>query len=460
MYKIKDMKKHDFNPRFRWGAATSSFQIEGNIDADGKLESIWDRFCKTPGKIKDMEHAEAACDHYNRWKEDFDLLENLGVNSYRFSISWPRIVQSDLKQANQKGIEYYDKIVDDLLSRNIDPFVTLNHWDIPQKFQDKGGWVERESIKYFLDYVDIITNKLGDRVKNWITHNEPWIIAYLGYNEGTHAPGFKSLQKTLAVNHHLLLSHGLSVPIIRENSKNSQVGIALNLTPAYPASSSKADKEAAQLFDEQFNAWYLDPLYGKKYPKKIIECWKDRGELKNDFDFIQDDDFKVIAEPTDFLGVNYYSRAIIRCSKTDMHKNLPIEIVPGEKTKFDWEVFPEGLEELLIRLKKDYSPESIYITENGASYDYNVQEMGKINDTKRIEYLQSHIHACKRAVEKGVPLKGYFCWSLMDNFEWSEGFNHRFGLVHVDFDTQKRIPKHSYKWYRKFLQDEISYYKR
>jgi beta-glucosidase len=210
------------------------------------------------------------------------------------------------------------------------------------------------------------------------------------------------------------------------------------------------------LFDEQFNAWYLDPLYGKKYPKNIIECWKDRGELKNNFDFIHDDDFKVIAEPTDFLGVNYYSRAIIRCPKTDMHKNLPIEIVPGEKTKFDWEVFPEGLEKLLLRLKKDYSPENIYITENGASYDYNIQEMGKINDTKRIEYLESHINACKIAVEKGVPLRGYFCWSLMDNFEWAEGLNHRFGLVHVDFDTQKRIPKHSYKWYQQFLKNEIN----
>jgi len=460
MYKIKDMKKRDFNPRFKWGTATSSFQIEGNIDADGKLESIWDRFAKTPGKIKDTEHAEIACDHYNRWKEDFDLLEKLGVNSYRFSISWPRVVQSDLKQGNPKGIEYYDRLVDDLLSRNIDPFVTLNHWDIPQGFQEKGGWVDRESIEYFLDYVDIITNNLGDRVKNWITHNEPWIIAYLGYNEGTHAPGYKSLEKTLAVNHHLLLSHGLSVPIIRENSKDSKVGIALNLNPAYPASSSEADIKAAQLFDEYFNAWYLEPLYGNQYPENIIKSWKNEGKLTQGLDFIKDDDFKVISEPTDFLGINYYSRAIIRCSKTEKHKNLPVEIVPGEKTKFDWEVFPQGLEELLVRINKDYSPKSIFITENGASYDSDIQGTEDINDVKRIEYLESHIHACKKAVDQGVPLQGYFCWSLMDNFEWAEGLNHRFGLIHVDFDTQKRIPKRSYKWYRKFLQDEINIYQK
>jgi len=455
MHNIKDMNKCDFNPRFKWGAATSSFQIEGNIDVDGKLESIWDRFCKTPGKIKNMEHASTACDHYNRWREDFDLLENLGVNSYRFSISWSRIVLSDLKQGNQKGIEYYDKLVDDLLLRNIDPFVTLNHWDIPQEFQDRGGWVDRESIKYFLDYVDIITKKLGDRVKNWITHNEPWVIAYLGYNEGTHAPGYSSLAQTLAVNHHLLLSHGLSLPIIRENSKDSKVGIALNLNPAYPASSSEVDLNAAKLFDEYFNGWYLEPLYGNQYPKNILNSWKDEGKLTKGLDFIKDGDFKVISEPTDFLGINYYSRAIIRCSKTEKHKNLPVEIVPGEKTKFDWEVFPKGLEELLLRINKDYSPKSLFITENGASYDSNIQGMEDINDSKRIEYLESHILACKNAVDQGVPLEGYFCWSLMDNFEWAEGLNHRFGLVHIDFDTQKRIPKRSYKWYQKFLQDGI-----
>jgi len=455
MHNIKDMNKCDFNPRFKWGAATSSFQIEGNIDVDGKLESIWDRFCKTPGKIKNMEHASTACDHYNRWREDFDLLENLGVNSYRFSISWSRIVLSDLKQGNQKGIEYYDKLVDDLLLRNIDPFVTLNHWDIPQEFQDRGGWVDRESIKYFLDYVDIITKKLGDRVKNWITHNEPWVIAYLGYNEGTHAPGYSSLAQTLAVNHHLLLSHGLSLPIIRENSKDSKVGIALNLNPAYPASSSEVDLNAAKLFDEYFNGWYLEPLYGNQYPKNILNSWKDEGKLTKGLDFIKDGDFKVISEPTDFLGINYYSRAIIRCSKTEKHKNLPVEIVPGEKTKFDWEVFPKGLEELLLRINKDYSPKSLFITENGASYDSNIQGMEDINDSKRIEYLESHILACKNALDQGVPLEGYFCWSLMDNFEWAEGLNHRFGLVHIDFDTQKRIPKRSYKWYQKFLQDGI-----
>ena len=320
-------RKKDFTTDFKWGAATSSFQIEGSIDADGKLESIWDRFSQHPDKIRGSDHAKVACDHYNRWEADFDLLEELGVNSYRFSVSWPRVIKGNLKDINYKGLDFYDKMVDGLLSRGIEPFLTLNHWDIPQAFHERGGWLKRDASQFFLDYTEIVSNKLGDRVKNWITHNEPWVIAHLGYNEGKHAPGHKSLYETLKVSHHLLLSHGKSVPIIKANSDDSKVGITLNLTPAYPASSSEADKRSAELFDQFFNTWYLNPLYGKAYPKEIIESWKDEGELIRDLDFIKDGDLDIIAVPTDFLGVNYYSRAINRCSNTDEDNNLPVEII-------------------------------------------------------------------------------------------------------------------------------------
>ena len=447
------MKKTDFPPNFKWGAATSSFQIEGSNEVDGKLESIWDRFVDNPKNIRNNDHAKIACDHYNRWESDFDLLENLGVNSYRFSVSWPRVVKDDLKTINLKGLDFYERMVDNLLSRNVDPFLTLNHWDIPQNFYEKGGWLNRDTSKYFLDYANIMSEKLGDRVKNWITHNEPWVIAYLGFNEGTHAPGHKSLFETLKVSHHLLLSHGQAVPIIRSNSKDSKVGITLNLTPAYPASPSKVDTKAANLFDQFFNTWYLNPLYGKNYPDEIIQSWKDEGKLESDLDFIKEKDLGIISVKTDFLGINYYSRAINRCTSTSEEENLPVEIVSGEKTKFEWEVFPDGLKDLLLRLKKDYNPPSLFITENGASYDYDVEADGAINDIKRIDYIRTHIEACKNAISKGVPLDGYYCWSLMDNFEWAEGYYHRFGLIHVDLKTQERIPKNSYKWYKKFLKD-------
>ena len=446
-------RKKDFNSDFKWGAATSSFQIEGNVDVDGKLESIWDRFTDNPNAIRDRDHAKVACDHYNRWETDLDLLQQLGVNSYRFSTSWPRVVKGNLKDINSKGLDFYDKMVDGLLKRGIEPFLTLNHWDVPQAFHDRGGWLKRDASQIFLDYTEIVSNKLGDRVKNWITHNEPWVIAHLGYNEGKHAPGHKCLYETLKVSHHLLLSHGEAVPIIKSNSNNSKVGITLNLTPAYPASSSEADKRSAELFDQFFNTWYLNPLYGKDYPKEIIESWKNQGELKNDLDFVKEGDIDTISYPTDFLGVNYYSRAINRCSITEEDKNLPVEIIAGEKTKFDWEVFPQGLKDLLIRINRDYSPPSLFITENGASYDYDIEKNDHIDDVKRVEYIRSHIDACRQAISEGVPLDGYFCWSLMDNFEWAEGYYHKFGLIHVDNKTQKRIPKNSYKWYREFLSN-------
>ncbi len=444
------MIKKDFGNNFKWGVATSSFQIEGSNEIDGKLDSVWDVFTKTKDKIRNGDNAANACNHYELWKEDFKLLKKLGVNSYRFSVSWPRVVKDDLKTKNQKGIDFYKSQIEELLKHDIEPFLTLNHWDIPQLFQEKGGWTKRDNIDYFLDYAHLLSKEYGDQVKNWITHNEPWVISHLGFAIGTHAPGLKSFSDYIKVNHHLLLSHGLAVPIIRQNSSKSDVGIVLNLTPGYAESMSPEDDREKLLFNQWFNEWFLDPLYGNKYPKEIKDKWIKDGDFPKDIDFIKSNDFKVISTKTDFLGINYYSRAILKSDLTDNSK-FPVENISGEKTKFDWEVYPDGLEKLLIDVHKKYNPKKIYITENGCSYDYDIDENNEINDYKRVEYLKSHLMACNNAIKKGVKLKGYFHWSFMDNFEWAEGYYHRFGLVHVDFKTFKRLPKLSYKWYRKFL---------
>jgi len=445
------MEKLDFGKDFNWGVATSSFQIEGSNDINGKLDSVWDVFTKTKGKIRNGDLAENACNHYNLWKNDFQLLKKLGIDSYRFSVSWPRIVMKDLKSKNQRGLDFYKSQIDELLRLDITPFLTLNHWDIPQLFVEKGGWVNRDCIDYFLEYANILSEEFGDVVKNWITHNEPWVISHLGYSLGTHAPGIKSFSDYIKVNHHLLLSHGLSIPIIKQNSQNSDVGIVLNLTPGYPESKSIHDKKETVLFNQFFNEWFLDPLYGKEYPQEIKEHWIEKGDFPKNSNFIKQGDFEIISTETDFLGINYYSRAILKSELTN-NKEFPVEHVAGEKTKFDWEVFPNGLEKLLIDVNDKYSPKKLYITENGCSYDYEKDNDNKINDLKRIEYLHSHLLACKNAIEKGVPLKGYFHWSFMDNFEWAEGYYHRFGLIHVDFETFERLPKQSYEWYRNFLK--------
>ena len=444
------MKKTDFGTEFNWGVATSSFQIEGSNKIDEKLSSVWDVFTKTKGKIRNGDLADNACNHYDLWKGDFKLLKKLGVDSYRFSVSWPRIVCENLKSKNQKGIDFYKSQIDELLKLEIIPFLTLNHWDIPQLFLEKGGWTNRDCIDYFLEYVNILSKEYGDLVKNWITHNEPWVISHLGYSLGTHAPGCQSFSDYIKVNHHLLLSHGMAVPIIRQNSDKSDVGIVLNLTPGYPESKSPNDEEETLIFNQFFNEWFLDPLYGKEYPKEIKEHWIDKGDFPSNLDFIKNNDFEIISTETDFLGINYYSRAILKSDLTD-NNEFPIEHIAGKKTKFDWEVFPDGLEKLLLDINDKYAPKKMYITENGCSYDYEKDSKNQINDLKRIEYLRSHLLACKRAINKGVPLKGYFHWSFMDNFEWAEGYYHRFGLVHVDFKTFERLPKLSYKWYRKFL---------
>ncbi|WP_164015253.1 GH1 family beta-glucosidase [Pyxidicoccus trucidator] len=439
-----------FPPDFLWGVATSAFQIEGATQTDGRGESIWDRFAATPGKIADGTDGSVACDHYNRWKDDVETMRWLGVKSYRFSIAWPRILPLGRGKVNQAGMDFYSRLVDGLLTAGIEPMVTLYHWDLPQALDDKGGWTARDTVGAFVEYADEVSQVLGDRVSKWITHNEPWCISVLGYGNGEHAPGHKNWSEALAAAHHVLLSHGQAVSVIRANVKKAEVGITLNLCPAQPASPSAEDQDACRAFDGGFNRWYLDPIYGKGYPQDVIADHVAAGRIASEkLDFVRPGDLEAMAAPTDFLGVNYYSRGIIRSDRIPESQNAPRTVhAEPEKTDMDWEVYAGALTDLLLRLKKDYNPKRIYITENGAAYSTGPDADGRVRDTKRVHYLRTHLEASLDAIKQGVPLAGYFAWSLMDNFEWAWGYQKRFGLVFVDYATQKRIPKDSAHLYR------------
>jgi beta-glucosidase len=439
------MTTYNFPKGFIWGAATSSYQIEGAWQADGKSESIWDRFSHTPGKIEDATTGDVACDHYYRWPEDVALMQALNLQAYRFSISWPRILPEGTGRVEQKGLDFYGRLVDGLLEAGITPFATLYHWDMPQVLQDKGGWPERFLVDAFAEYAGVVSRYLGDRVKNWMTHNEPWVAAFLGYQVGVHAPGVQNQAAALRAAHHLLLSHGRAVPIIRAHSPHAEVGMVLNTTHVYPASPSLADYQQGRWVDGWINRWFMDPLYGRHYPADMVSAFANH---LHDMDFVQPDDMESIAVHTDFLGINYYSRSVTRDETAP--DNLPRTIDPSanEHTDIGWEVYPDGLYDLLLRLHTDYHISKIYVTENGASYGDGPDEFGRVPDQRRLNYIRQHLLACHRAIENGVPLAGYFAWSLMDNFEWAKGFSQRFGLVWVDYETQQRIPKDSALWYR------------
>ena len=441
---------------FKWGTATSSYQIEGAPTAGGKGPSVWDTFSHIEGKIKNGDTGDRACDHYHLWRDDIGLLKNLGVNAYRFSISWPRIFPTGKEnEPNQIGLDFYSRLVDALLENQITPFITLNHWDIPQGLEDSGGWPERDIVHDFVRYSYHVSRHLGDRVKHWITHNEPWCVSYIGYIGGHKPPGLKNnWVKSLAAAHHLLLSHGMAIPEIRNNSKQSDVGITLNLNTAIPASGSAYDEDACRFYDGQFNRLYLNPLYKNEYPDDVFEYLKTKSLIsESDLNFIKQGDLNIISTKTDFLGVNYYSRAVIRNEEIDEKNNLPRNVDMGPKTDFGWEIYPPGIYDLLMKLKNEYKVQNIYITENGCSYGDGPNSEGKINDKRRIEYYHSHLTELKRAIEDGVSCSGYFAWSLMDNFEWAQGFSQRFGLIWVDFETLERIPKDSYYWYKKYISE-------
>jgi beta-glucosidase len=441
------MVQHTFPEGFLWGVATSSQQIEGGCGEGGRGESIWDRLAATPGRIADGTDARVACDHYHRWREDLDLLKWLGVGAYRFSVAWPRVMP-DGRNLNAAGLDFYDTLVDALLEAGIRPFVTLYHWDLPQALQDRGGWNTRDTAEAFVEYTEAVARRLGDRVPYWATHNEPWCIATLGHEEGHHAPGHRDPSEALRVAHHVLLSHGWAGKLLRQDFPGSEVGIVLNLVPAWPASESDADNEAARRFDGCFNRWYLDPIFRGRYPEDVIADRLRRGHLETEgLPFARAGDLDTISLPLDFLGVNYYSRVVVKADQAGEPVAFPP--VPEEQlTDMRWEVFPQGLYDLLMRLKREYDPPKIYITENGAAYSDGPNDDGRIDDRRRIDYLRSHLIKAHHAINEGVPLQGYFIWSLLDNFEWAHGYTKRFGLYWVDFGTQERIPKDSAFWYR------------
>ncbi len=442
--------------RFLWGAATSSYQIEGAWEEDGKGESIWDRFAHTPGRIKDGKTGDVACDHYHRWKDDVALMREIGLQASRFSIAWPRILPQGRGAVHQAGLDFYGRLVDELLKSDIAPFVTLYHWDLPQSLQDKGGWPARDTVDAFVEYSDVVTRALGDRVKHWITHNEPWCASVLGQLAGVHAPGSKDADEALRSAHHLLLSHGAAVPVIRANSPDAEIGITLNLIPAVPASRSAADLDATRYYDGHINRWFLDPLYGRGYPGDMIADYRRKGFVQGeDLAFVQDGDYATMAAPCDFLGVNYYMREICRSHDVPEEENEPRLIqAPGPETRTDigWEVYPDGLFDILYRVHSGYRPPKLYVTENGCSYGDAPDAEGRVRDERRIAYLRDHFAVAQRAVEQGVPLAGYFVWSLMDNFEWGEGYTQRFGIIWVDYETQERILKDSAHWYADFIR--------
>ncbi len=438
-----DSELINFPSDFVWGAATAAYQIEGAWDEDGKGENIWDRFSHTPGKVEKGDTGDVACDHYHRWPEDIQLMKAMGLQAYRFSISWARLLPDGRGDINQSGIDFYSQLVDNLLENQIEPYVTLYHWDLPQTLQDQGGWPARSTAEAFVEFADLVSRSLGDRVQNWMTFNEPFVSAWVGYMEGQHAPGHQDVDEMLAAAHHILLAHGWAVPIIRANVPVSQVGIVLNLGGKVPASSSIADRAAAWREDGILNRWYLDPLAGRGYPLDIAQ------HFGRPMDFIQENDLETIAVPLDFLGVNYYSRGVVRSKDISEAENEPRTVfVNPNLTDMGWEVYPEGLYEILGRIHFDYNFPQLFITENGAAYPDTVNEKGQVDDPLRIAYYQGHLKSVSKAIAMGVPVKGYFAWSLMDNFEWAFGYTKRFGLIYVDFETQDRILKSSAKWYR------------
>ena len=443
-----------FPENFIWGAATASYQIEGAWDKHGKGESTWDRFTHTPGNIKNNDNGDVADDHYRLWKKDIALMKRIGLKSYRFSISWPRILPTGRGKVNQKGLDFYSKLVDALLDAGITPFVTLYHWDLPQALEDEGGWAVRSTAEAFADYANVVSRALGDRVKNWITHNEPAVVAWLGYETGVHAPGIKDHPKAMLAAHHLLLSHGMAVPVIKRNSENAEVGITLNIGWKVPASISKLDRDMAQKDDGKWFRWYADPVYGRGYPSDMVEYFTKLGALPNGLDFVKESDMETIAVPTDFIGLNYYGRNLHRSNDPDNEPQLvfPKPKTPENWTEMDWENYPEGLTGVLARVYFNYNPFKIYVTENGASYSTPPDEKGNVPDEHRTNYLRTHFAAAHRAIQAGVPLAGYYVWSLLDNFEWSFGYSQRFGIIWVDYETQKRTLKDSAKWYKNVIK--------
>ena len=453
------MSTRQFPEGFVWGAATASFQIEGASTEDGRGPSIWDTLCARPGAILDGSDGTVACDHYHRWESDLDLLRDLGLSAYRFSIAWPRIKPNGNGAIEDRGLAFYDRLVDGMLARGIEPNATLYHWDLPQALEDKGGWTNRDTAYRFAEYAAVVQHRLGDRVKKWATLNEPWCSAFLGYASGEHAPGLTDPAKAVSAVHHLLLGHGLAAQALHGGRRPAEVGIVPNLYRVRPASDSPADLDAARRIDGQQNRWYLDAIFKGEYPADIVEDYARFTDLA----FVHDGDLETIATRIDWMGVNYYSSFVVKgldapAARVEGQRPTPwigtedIAVVPnGEPvTHMGWDIEPSGLTDTLVRLTEDYPSVPVYITENGSAWEDVVVD-GEVHDAERTAYLEAHVAAMHDAIAQGVDLRGYYAWSLLDNFEWAWGYERRFGLVRVDYDTQERTIKDSGRRYAEIV---------
>ena len=451
--------ERSFPKDFLFGVATAAYQIEGAAHEDGRTDSVWDAFCRLPGAVVNRDNGDVACDHYHRYADDVEIMANLGLQTYRFSTSWSR-VRPDGGPANQKGLDFYSRLVDELLAKGIKPWLTLYHWDLPQALEEKGGWTNRDTVSRFVEYSLDVHDRLGDRVDAWTTLNEPWCASFLSYTGGEHAPGRQDPEAGLAAAHHLLLAHGKTITELRSRDASLELGITLNLTVADPVDPTDAgDLDAARRIDGQFNRVFTDPIFRGYYPQDLLEDVAEFGFEK----YILPGDLEIISAPIDVLGVNYYHGEAVSVHPTDNQtstaapserpKRSPFPAAEGiywhprglPMTAMDWEVQPEGLTRLLRRIHDDYTGEAVklYVTENGAAYDDIVEADGRVHDADRSEFLKLHLDAILDAIDEGVAVKGYFYWSLMDNFEWAWGYDKRFGLLHVDYDTQQRSLKDS-----------------
>jgi beta-glucosidase len=444
------MQQLDFPKNFFWGAATASYQIEGAKLEDGKGESIWDRFCRVPGKIRNGHHGDIACDHYHRYEEDIKILKKIGVNTYRYSISWPRIFPEGTGKPNPKGMDFYKRITNLLLESDIKPAITLYHWDLPQKLQDIGGWANHSIVDYFQEYAGFVFQELGDIVPIWFTINEPWVIAFEGHWLGVNAPGITDFKAALQVSHHLLLAHGLAVKTYRESRFSGEIGIVLNMQSAYPGTNHESDHLAATRLDGYHNRWFSDPVFKGEYPTDMIKWYKEKNVLPKIF---QAGDMKYITQPIDFLGLNYYTSSLVYAQSDEwplMFKTVP---AGSTKTSMGWGIYPEGFYDLLMRLSKNYPGIRILITENGTACNDFINRKGMIEDDNRIDYHYQHLLQILKTIRDGAHIDGYYLWSLMDNFEWAEGYDTRFGIVYIDYASQKRTLKKSAEWYRQVIQN-------
>lgn len=436
-----------FPDNFLWGTATCAYQIEGAVNEDGRGESIWDVFSHTPGKILNGDNGDVACDHYHRWQEDIQLMKSLGLKSYRFSIAWPRILPEGCGKINQPGLDFYNRLIDGLLEAGIQPLATLYHWDLPTALE--GAWLNRSTADAFAEYTGLAAKHFGDRVKMWFTINEPWCASHLSYTFGEHAPGMKDRSKGILAAHHVLLAHGVAVKELRKAVSDAQIGIVLNMSPIHNDPDAPVSEDGIRFMDGELIRWFTDPIYGRGYPQDMLEDYVRMGVLNSvEPEFIQPSDMELIAQETDLLGINYYTRMFVSTKSEGFHSEN--RDVP--KTDMGWELYPEGLYEILERVNREYQPKQLMVTENGASYADGPDETGRVHDQRRIDYLDSHISQIWRAIQAGVPVSGYLVWSLMDNFEWARGYSQRFGAIHVDFQTQKRTIKDSGYWYRDVIK--------